>query len=200
VAQDDYRIRIRIEDERAGGLLERLGLGLSDDAADLARDLEARRLAVSRDADEIFVYTGTYDEAERARSVIQAELGDDGVAAVTGSIEHWLDEEDRWSDDPPGETWEEEAIERGFAPWEVRVTLASHGDARAMADRLEQEGYGVERRWQFLIVGTASKEEAEALAARVHGEVEPGGELIWETVPGNPFAVFGGLGGSGAPG
>ena len=200
MAQDDYRIRIRIEDERAGGLLERLGLGLSDDAADLARDLEARRLAVSRDGDEIFVYTGTYDEAERARSVIQAELGDDGVAAVTGSIEHWLDEEDRWSDDPPGETWEEEAIERGFAPWEVRVALATHGDARAMADRLEQEGYAVERRWQFLIVGTASKEEAEALAARVHGEVEPGGELIWETVPGNPFAVFGGLGGSGAPG
>jgi hypothetical protein len=200
VAQDDYRIRIRIEDEHAGGLLERLGLGLSGDAADLARDLEARRLAVSRDGDEIFVYTTTYDEAERARSVIQAELGDDGVAAVTGSIERWIDEEDRWSDDPPGETWEEEAIERGFAPWEVRVTLATHGDARAMADRLEQEGYAVERRWQFLIVGTSSKEEAEALAARVHGEVEPGGEVVWETVPGNPFAVFGGLGGAGTPG
>jgi hypothetical protein len=200
VAQDDYRIRIRIEDEHAGGLLERLGLGLSGDAADLARDLEARRLAVSRDGDEIFVYTGTYDEAERARSVIQAELGDEGVAAVTGSIERWIDEEDRWSDDAPGETWEEEAIERGFAPWEVRVTLATHGDARAMADRLEREGYAVERRWQFLIVGTASKEDAEALAARVHGEVEPGGELVWETVPGNPFAVFGGLGGSGALG
>jgi hypothetical protein len=119
---------------------------------------------------------------------------------VTGSIERWIDEEDRWSDDPPGETWEEEAIERGFAPWEVRVTLATHGDARAMADRLEQEGYAVERRWQFLIVGTSSKEEAEALAARVHGEVEPGGEVVWETVPGNPFAVFGGLGGAGTPG
>jgi hypothetical protein len=122
------------------------------------------------------------------------------VAAVTGSIEHWLDEEDRWSDDPPGETWEEEAIERGFAPWEVRVALATHGDARELADRLEQEGYAVERRWQFLIIGTSSKEDAEALAARVHGEVEPGGEVVWETVPGNPFAVFGGLGGAGTPG
>jgi hypothetical protein len=200
VAQDDYRIRIRIEEEHAGGLLERLGLGLSGDAAELARDLEARRLAVSRDGDEIFVYTATYDEAERARSVIQAELGDDGVAAVTGSIERWIDEEDRWSDDPPGETWEEEAVERGFAPWEVRVTLATHGDARELADRLEQEGYAVERRWQFLIMGSSSKVDAEALAARVHGEVEPGGEVVWETVPGNPFAVFGGLGGAGTPG
>jgi hypothetical protein len=33
----------------------------------------------------------------------------------------------------------------------------------------------------------------------VHGEVEPGSGLVWETVPGNPFAVFGGLGGSGTP-
>ena len=77
--------------------------------------------------------------------------------------------------------------------------MASHADARTLADRLEQEGYAVERRWRYLIVGTASKEEATALAARVQGEVEPGGELVWETVPGNPFAVFGGLGGSGAP-
>jgi hypothetical protein len=81
----------------------------------------------------------------------------------------------------------------------VRVALPSHGAARELADRLEEEGYRVERRWQYLIVGTASREDAEALAERVHGEVEPGGELVWETVPGNPFAVFGGMGGSGTP-
>jgi hypothetical protein len=38
---------------------------------------------------------------------------------------------------------------------------------------------------------------AAAPAPRAHGEVEPGGELVWETVPGNPFAVFGGMGGAG---
>jgi hypothetical protein len=199
MAKDDYRIRIEIEDENAGGLLERLGLGLSGEAADLASDLEARRLVVSRDGDDHFVYAGTAAEAETARSIIQAELRDNEITAVTGPVEHWLDEQDRWSDDPPTETWEEEALERGYAPWEVRVGMASHGDARDLADRLEQEGFAVERRWRYLIVGTASKEEADALAARVHGEVEPGGELVWETVPGNPFAVFGGMGGSGAP-
>jgi hypothetical protein len=199
VAADDYRIRIQLDEAEAGSLLERLGSGLSGEAADLAADLEARRLVVSRDGDDLFVYAATPDEAERARSVIQAELRDNDVAAVTGPVEHWLDEEDRWNDDPPTETWEEETLERGFAPWEVRVQMATHADARALADRLEQEGYGVERRWQYLIVGTASREEADALAARVHGEVEPGGELVWQTVPGNPFAVFGGMGGSGAP-
>jgi hypothetical protein len=197
--KDDYRIRIEVDDENAGGLLERLGLGLSGEAADLASDLEARRLVVSRDGDDLFVYAASYAEAENARSVIQAELRDNEIAAVTGPVERWLDEDDRWSDEPPSETWEEEAIERGFAPWEVRVQMASHGDARDLGDRLEQEGFAVERRWRYLIVGTATKEEADALAARVHGEVEPGGELVWETVPGNPFAVFGGMGGSGAP-
>jgi hypothetical protein len=196
---DDYRIRIHVEED-PHGLLERLGLGLGDEAAELARDLEARRLAVSRDGDDLFVYAGTYAEADRARSVIQAELSDNDTAAVTGPVEQWLDEEDRWSDEPPAETWEDEAVERGFAPWEVRVQLPSHREAKELADRLEQEGHGVERRWQYVIVGVGSKEEAEELAARVHGEVEPGGEMVWETVPGNPFAVFGGLGGSGAPG
>jgi len=195
---DDYRIRIEVEDEDESWL-ERLGLELGSEAAELARELEDRRLVVSRDGDEIFVYAGSPEEAERARSVIQAELRDQGLSAVTGPVEHWLDEEDRWSDEPPGETWEEEALERGYAPWEVRVDLPSHAAARELADRLEQEGYPVERRWRYLIVGASSREDAEAVAARVHGAVEPGGELVWETVPGNPFAVFGGLGGSGTP-
>jgi hypothetical protein len=195
---DDYRIRIHVEDD-PHGVLERLGFGLSDEAVELARDLEARRLVVSRDGDDVFVYAATYAEAERARSIVQAELADNEAAAVTGNVEQWLDDEDRWSDEPPAESWEDEAVERGFAPWEVRIRVASHREARTLADRLEREGYGVERRWQFLLVGAGSKEEADELAARLHGEVEPGGELVWETVPGNPFAVFGGLGGSGAP-
>lgn len=194
MAKDDFRIKIEIDPEHAGGLLERLGLELSDEAGELAQELEKRRLAVSQDGDELFVYAGSRAEAETARSVIQALLGDLDVTAVTGPVEHWLEEQERWDDEPSEETWEEEALERGLAPWEVRVECASHAQARELADRLEQEGYAVERRWRYLIAGAASKEDAEALAARVHGEVEPGGGLIWETVPGNPFAVFGGIG------
>ena len=196
---DDWRIRIKIEDEQAPGLLERLGFELGDEASELAQELEKRRLAVSYDDDEVFVYASSRAEAERARAVIQAELRDLGIAAVTGPVEHWLEDEERWDDEPPDETWEEDELERGYAPWEVRISCESHRAARELAEQLEQEGSSVERRWRHLIVGTASKEEAEALAARLHGEVEPGGELVWETVPGNPFAIFGGLGGSGTP-
>jgi len=152
---------------------------------------------VSRDGDDVFVYAATAEEADRARSIVQALLRDSDLSAVTSGVERWIDEEDRWSDEQPSGTWEADAVARGFAPWEVRVPAASRGDARALAERLEAEGYAVERRWQYLVVGASSKEEAQALAARVHGDVEPGGELVWETVPGNPFAVFGGMGGAG---
>ena len=55
------------------------------------------------------------------------------------------------------------------------------------------------RRWTYVIAGTATREEADELAKRLHGEVEPGGELVWESIPANPFAVFGGLGSDGTP-
>src|SRR5439155_11418637 len=161
--------------------------------------LASRRLAVSRDGDTVFVYAASRAEAELAHDVVEVELRQQGFAARASGIEHWLDEEDRWDDEPPGETWEEEELERGFAPWEVRVTLPSHREARALAEKLEAEGSSVDRRWRHLIVGAASKDDAEALAQRLHGEVEPGGELVWETVPGNPFAIFGGLGSAGTP-
>lgn len=197
---DDWRIRILVEEEEhAHGLLERLGSGLGGEAAELARDLESKRLAVSRDDNEIFVYASSPDDAAKARAVIEAELREHGVEAKTTRVEHWLAVEERWDDEPPTETWEQEELDRGYAPWEVRVACASQDEAAALADQLEQEGYSAIRQSQFLFVGAASKEDAEALATRLHGEVAPGGELVWETAPGNPFAVFGGLGSAGTP-
>jgi hypothetical protein len=190
---DDWRIRIEVEDVHER-LLERLGVELDDEARELANELRGRRLAVSRDGDEIFVYASSRAEAERAQTVVASELRTLGVEAKASSVEHWLDEEDRWDDEPPGETWEEEELARGYAPWEVRVECASHQEARDLADQLETEGYKPERRFQYLIVGTASREDAEALATRLHGEVEPGGELVYEVEPANPFAIFGGMG------
>ena len=36
--------------------------------------------------------------------------------------------------------------------------------------------------------------DADVLAARLHGTVAPGGELVYEVRPENPFALLGGLG------
>jgi hypothetical protein len=194
--KDDWRIRIEPrEAAHTDTLLERLGLDLgSDEAKRLARELEGRRLAVSRDGDILFVYAESRAEAERARQIVEAELADEGIEADI-QVERWLHDEERWSSEPRQETWEQEELDRGYAPWEVRVELGSHAEADALADRLESEGYDVVRRWRYVIVGTASEEEARELAERVGGEVEPGGELVWEVTPQNPFRVFGGLGG-----
>jgi hypothetical protein len=195
VANDDWRIRIEVEEEeRASGFLERLTGNLGSEARELATNLESHRLAVSREGETVFVYAATRGAAEQALAVVQAELREHGIEARISQVEHWLDEEDRWDDEPPGETWEEEELARGYAPWEVRVECASHQEARDLANQLEAEGYKPERRFHYLIVGTATREDADALATRLHGAVEPGGELVYEVEPANPFAIFGGMG------
>jgi hypothetical protein len=193
VANDDWRIRIDVEDVHER-LLERLGVELDDEARELANELKGRRLAVSRDGDGIFVYAASRAEAERAQSVVESELRALDVEATTSRVEHWLEDEERWDDEPRTETWEEEELEQGYAPWEVRVAASSHQEAKALVEQLESEGYRPLRRFQYVIVGTASKEDADRLAARLHGEVEGGGDLVHEVEPANPFAVFGGLG------
>ena len=193
---DNWRIRIELgENAHADTLLGRLGLDLgSDEAKRLARELEGHRLAVSNDEDTVFVYVDSPAQAEPARKIVEAELQDEGIEAEVVS-ERWLPEEERWSGEPPDETWEEKTVDHGFAPWEVRVELPSHAEADKLADELEGEGYDVVRRWRYLIVGAGSEEQARDLAQRVHGDAEPGGEVVWEVTPQNPFAVFGGLGG-----
>jgi hypothetical protein len=192
---DDWRIRIQLlESEQAETLLGRLGLDLgSEEARRLASELEGHRLVVSRDGETIFVYAESQTEAEQARAIVQAELADEGLAGAI-DVERWLADEERWSGEPPHETWEQEELQRGYAPWEVRVELPSHGEADRLADELAAEGYDIVRRWRYLIVGAASEEDARQLAGRLHGRAEPGGELVWEVAPQNPFALFGGLG------
>ncbi len=135
---DDWRIRIELEEEHAEGLLDRLGLDLGSEARQLADELQGRRLVVSRDDETLFVYAGSRAEAERAQ-------------------------------------------------------------AQALADKLEAEGHGVVRRHTYILVGAATEEEAQELAKRLHGQAEASGELVYETLPQNPFVIFGGLGGSGTP-
>jgi hypothetical protein len=197
---DDWRIRIELEEEHAEGLLDRLGVDLGSEARDLADELQGRRLVVSRDDETLFVYAGSRTEAERAHDVIEAQLREDGAEARVGRIEHWLADEDRWDDEPPQEfEAEQEVRDEGLSPWEVRVEASSPQEAQALADKLEAEGHGVVRRHTYVLVGAATEEEAQELAKRLHGQAEASGELVYETLPQNPFVIFGGLGGSGTP-
>jgi len=195
MAQDDWRIRIELPDEAgARGFLDRLGLR-RDDAEELADELREHRLAVSHDGNTVFVYAATGMQAEQASRIVEQELQEAALTPTRFLTERWLREEERWNDDPDGPDPEEDLLERGYAPWEVRVEASSLGEAHDLAERLRAEGFDVSRTFTYVIVGTATREQAVELARRVHGHVEPGGELVYEVQPSNPFAVFGGLGG-----
>ena len=194
MAQDDWRVRVEMEEERhATDFLARLGLDLGSEARELAKDLEEHRLAVSNDEDTVFVYAATRDAVRKARAIVEAELKEHNLQAEEIAIEHWLADEERWDDEAPAPDTDEELLKEGYAPWEVRIERESMDEAHKLADELEKDGYGVVRRAHYVIAGTATKEDAEALAARLHGEVEPGGELVYEVQPDNPFVIFGGL-------
>jgi hypothetical protein len=197
---DDWRIRIDIEEEHAEGLLDRLGLDLGSEARRLAEELEGQRLVVSRDDETLFVYAGSRPEAESARAVIEADLRETGTHGRVGAIEHWLADEDRWDDEAPQEfEAEQEVLKEGLSPWEVRLEAGSPEEAETLAAKLAADGYSVVRRYRFVLVGADSEEAAGELAKRLHGEAEASGELVYETLPQNPFVIFGGLGGSGTP-
>jgi hypothetical protein len=195
MAQDDWRIRIELPDEAgAQDLLGRLGLRETD-AEELADDLREQRLAVSQDGDTVFVYAATAMQAEQAARIVESELEDQGLTPSRFVTERWLQDEERWNDDPEQPDIEEELLQRGYAPWEVRVEAESLREAHDLAEQLRSEGYDVSRTFTYVIAGARSREEAVELARRIHGEVEPGGELVYEVQPQNPFAVFGGLAG-----
>ena len=195
MARDDWRIRIELPDEEgARGLLERLGLARRD-AEELADELREHRLAVSRDGDTVFVYAASGMQAEQASRIVEQELQEAGWEPTRLVTEHWLDDEERWDDEAPQPDTEEEMLARGYAPWEVRVECESLAEANDLADRLRVEGYGVSHTFTYVIAGTETRQQAVELARRIHGEVEPGGELVYEVRPQNPFAIFGGLGG-----
>ena len=193
---DDWRVRIELADEasrkRFAELLEK---GLSPQGADQAQALQGEHLSVSGDDANLFVYADSPAQAERAHAVILSELEHHSIAATTSGVEHWLADEERWDNEPTGETWEEEVAAKGFAPWEVRLTCSSRHEAIGLEEQLESEGYRPIRHWKHLIVGADTREEAETLAARLHGEVETGGAVAWEEAIDSdvvrPFAFFG---------
>jgi len=212
---DDWRVTIDFDDEGDGTQFAEWLAALELEGEE--REKLGERVIVSRDGPRVFLYT---DAEERARAVyqtVQARIESEGQSAAL-SLERWHPVEQAWKDPsvPLPQTEEElhaeherlqereaaESLEKGRSEWEVRVELASHEDTETMAERLESEGIPVVRRYTYLLAGAVNEDDARALAERLEREaphgakiaVEPGGGLIWEVAPRNPFVVFGGLG------
>jgi hypothetical protein len=212
---DDWRVTVDFDDEGDGAqFAERLA------AFELEAEERERlgdRVIVSRDGPRVFLYTDADERARAVHETVSARIESEGLSALT-AFERWHPVEQAWKDAsvPMPRTEEQleaeherlqereatESLEKGRSQWEVRVELASHEDTVALAERLESEGIPLVRRFTFLLAGAVNEDDARALAERLEREVpegariavEPGGGLVWEVTPSNPFAVFGGLG------
>jgi hypothetical protein len=218
---DDWRVTVTLEDDGGLPLVEALREVRLEGAI---RDRLEGRVSVSGgdgsllSADRtIFLYADREDAARAAAAVVADVLRREGVPASI-VLDRWHPEEERWepaSVPLPASEEEreaerrrlieqetEESLESGVPRWEVRLEVDDHRTARELADRLEADGLPVSRHWRYLLVGAANREEAEALAERLRAEapagarvaVEPSGAAVWEVLPANPFAVFGGMG------
>lgn len=95
MARDDWRLRIELGEEGAGGLRGRLGLS---DAHELAKDLEKHRIEASDDGGTVFVYADSSLELESARAVIEREIAELDLAPIEMVSGHWLHDEERWAE------------------------------------------------------------------------------------------------------
>jgi hypothetical protein len=212
---EDWRVTVDFDDEGDGTQIAEWLAALELEAEE--RDRLGDRVVVSREGPRVFLYADTEERARAALDTVARRLEEEGRSAVT-SFDRWHPIEQAWREAsvPLPRTEEElraeherqqareaaESLDRGRAAWEVRIELPDHDETVELADRLEARGIPVVRRHTFLLVGAANEDEARALAdelsreapAGARIEVEPGGGLVWEVMPGNPFAVFGGLG------
>jgi len=213
---DDWRLRVALREE---GVARRLSESL--EAQDLEHELENafhERVVVSREAAELLCYAGSREQAEKAERLIRS-LAERHGWHVECELRRWHPAEEQWEDpDKPlpasdGERAaeheelikreEDEARERGWPEFEVRVECASHRDAVELANRLRAEGMAPVHRFRYVLVGALDEDMATELAERLRGEVPAGStvsaEGTWKAMlaerPRNPFAVLGGLGG-----
>jgi hypothetical protein len=213
---DDWRVTIDFDDEGDGTQLAEWLAAVDLEGEE--RSTLGDRVIVSRDGPRVYLYADSESPAREVLRTVSARIEHEGQAAVT-ALERWHPVEQAWKDGsiPLPDTAEEiaeeherfqdreaaESAESGAAQWEVRIELTSHEETEALAERLESEGFPVVRRHTFLLAGAANEDDARALAERLRGElsdgvnveVEPGGGMVWEVAPRNPFTFFGGLGG-----
>ena len=213
---DDWRVRIHVPESGRGRELAE-----SMEAAELEHELTDAlpdRVALSHDEDDVFCYTATREDAERAREAATAVAASHGWEIDT-ALARWHPVAEEWEDpDKPLPSTEgelaaehaeliqrerEEVREQGYADFEVRVECHSRGDAIELSRRLEAEGIPSVRRWRYVLIGAPDQDTATALARRIAAASPPESVVTMEGTgrsadelrPVNPFAVFGGLGG-----
>lgn len=214
---DDWRLQVGLFDDGAAReLTERLA------AERLGENVETAfgdQLIVSVDGPDVFCYAGERAQAELAADAIRTIAAERGWD-IELRLKRWHPTAEEWEDaDVPLPTTDaeraaeharrmakerEESAERGYAEYEVKIHCSSHRETVELAERLQEEGLPLLRRWRYLLIGASDEDAANALAERLRAEAPAGSTVVaevsqraaWDDDPSRgSFAVFGGLGG-----
>jgi hypothetical protein len=194
MSDEDWRVEFELADESlAQGLYT---AGGERELAAHAREMHTERAALSLDGPVIFAYAKTREDAEAAQEALTDLAHEEGLEAKSVRVSRWHDVAERWEDvDAPlpvdaqavaaeREEFEEseraEATADGLPDWEVRVSLPTHRDAVEFAERLQAEGLPTQRHWRYLLLGSATELDAQALANRIREEAPSGSEVVAE--------------------
>lgn len=209
-SEDEFRIRVRLSDPRA--LLK----ALREAQVEQSERQALGRVVATCEEDHVFLYADSEAAAETIRDAVRRVMDEHAIEGELTSW-RWHPLEERWEDAASPlpstesqiegeherriETEDQESAASPYAEFEVRVSLPSHRDAHALAERLEDEGIPCRRFWRHLLIGAADEDAAATLAARVRSEAPAGSETTVEGVGQPiiermmyPYAVFGGLG------
>ena len=172
---DEWRVEVNLDDPEHGfGLGERLRARHLDDET---RERLGNRVVVTRDGPRLFLYTTTQDEAHAAETVIRELIEQDDLSAEVQTT-RWHPDEEAWEDAskplPASETERAAERERPGHDWEVRIELSGLTLAVEMERDLIEDGYDVERRFSYLLVGAGTEEGAHELAERFRAALPEG--------------------------
>lgn len=208
-SKDEYRVKVELTRP------QRLLAVLHEAQVEHSEREALGRVVATHEGCHVFLYADSREGADTISDAVQRLMDEHGIDGRL-TLWRWHPLEERWEDASAPLPSSEAQIQRErqhriededlasaaspYAEWEVRVSLPSHHDAHALAQRLESEGIPCRRFWRHLLLGAPDEDAAAALAARVRSEgpdgteasVEAVGQPIWEAM--HPYAVFGGFG------
>jgi hypothetical protein len=183
---DDWRVTMSVTGQAQAGPAQQ-----PDSPGQVEEDIRRQvggGVAVGAGDGQIFLYAGTQAAARAADQIARGVLAQHGMAAES-ALHRWHPIEERWEtpDVPMPQTEAERQAERqrleeaeaaesqatGIGQWQVRVELASHHQAVALARKLEDRGQSVARRWKLLIAGAGNEDQARVLAGQISREAPP---------------------------
>jgi hypothetical protein len=192
VSNEDWRVEISLDDEQQGYQLgERLR---SQDLDDEARERLGKRVYVSRNGPQLFLYAGSEEQARAAEGIVRELVAAEGVSAEFRGVTRWHPVEQEWKDAsiPLPRTDEEvseeyarreaaersEATEQGSYDWIVKINVPNGDEAKRIVEALEAAGHPVDRIWRWVTVHVLTEEAGNDVVSSL-AEALPEDAEIW---------------------